>query len=145
MNINECIEQLNSLLEHFENGGNDFNATDVIAIKNLLEENKKLNGAIQTYDILLKANAEENKQLKEQLLVSQTNEETFRLEMADITKTLGLDEDTIFDDVKVCIKNLKNNWNKLWQYLLEKDNRGYEKVYIDDVLDEMKELQGSDE
>lgn len=31
----------------------------------LLEENKKLNGAIQTYDILLKANAEENKQLKD--------------------------------------------------------------------------------
>ena len=67
MNINECIEQLNSLLEHFENGGNDFNATDVIAIKNLLEENKKLNGAIQTYDILLKANVEENKQLKDKL------------------------------------------------------------------------------
>lgn len=65
MNINECIEQLNSLLEHFENGGNDFYATDVIAIKSLLEENKKLNGAIKTYDILLKANAEENKKLKE--------------------------------------------------------------------------------
>ena len=34
-------------------------------ITNLQQENKKLNGAIQTYDILLKANAEENKQLKE--------------------------------------------------------------------------------
>lgn len=31
----------------------------------LQEENKKLNGAIQTYDILLKANVEENKQLKD--------------------------------------------------------------------------------
>ena len=30
----------------------------------LQEENKKLNGAIQTYDILLKANVEENKRLK---------------------------------------------------------------------------------
>lgn len=29
--------------------------------------------------------------LKEQLLVTQTNEETFRLEMKDITQTLGLD------------------------------------------------------
>lgn len=29
------------------------------------KENKKLNGAIQTYDILLKSNAEENKQLKD--------------------------------------------------------------------------------
>ena len=40
-------------------------------IKQLLDklekENKKLNGTIQTYDILLKANVEENKQLKEKL------------------------------------------------------------------------------
>ena len=33
-------------------------------IKQLQQENKKLNGAIQTYDILLKSNVEENKQLK---------------------------------------------------------------------------------
>ena len=31
----------------------------------LQQENKKLNGAIQTYDILLKANTDENKQLKD--------------------------------------------------------------------------------
>lgn len=36
-------------------------------IENLEQENKKLNGAIQTYDILLKANVEENKQLKDKL------------------------------------------------------------------------------
>lgn len=34
-------------------------------IENLQEENKKLTGAIQTYDILLKANTEENKKLKD--------------------------------------------------------------------------------
>lgn len=34
------------------------------AIKQLQQENKQLNGAVQTYDILLKANVEENKQLK---------------------------------------------------------------------------------
>lgn len=34
-------------------------------IEQLQQENKKLNGTIQTYDILLKANVEENKQLKE--------------------------------------------------------------------------------
>ena len=33
--------------------------------KQLQQENKKLNGAIQTYDILLKANTEENARLKE--------------------------------------------------------------------------------
>ena len=52
---------------------------------------------------------QENKQLKEQLLVTQTNEETFRLEMEDITKILGLDEYTIFDDVKAYAKSLKDN------------------------------------
>ena len=62
----------------------------------------------------------ENKKLKEQLLVAQTNEETFRLEMEDITKTLGLDEDTIFDDVKAYARSLKDNWNKL----KEKVNEG---------------------
>lgn len=34
-------------------------------IEQLQQENKKLNGAIQTYDILLKTNVEENQQLKE--------------------------------------------------------------------------------
>ena len=33
----------------------------------LQQENKKLNGAIQTYDILLKSNVEENKKLKDKL------------------------------------------------------------------------------
>lgn len=36
-----------------------------LSIAKLQQENKKLNGAIQTYDILLKANVEENKQQKE--------------------------------------------------------------------------------
>ena len=31
----------------------------------LQQENKKLNGVVQTYDILLKSNVEENKQLKD--------------------------------------------------------------------------------
>jgi hypothetical protein len=34
-------------------------------INQLQKENKRLNGTIQTYDILLKANVEENKQLKD--------------------------------------------------------------------------------
>ena len=33
----------------------------------LQQENKKLNGAIQTYDILLKANVEENKRLTQKI------------------------------------------------------------------------------
>ena len=37
------------------------------AYEKLQQENKKLNGAIQTYDILLKSNVEENKKLKDKL------------------------------------------------------------------------------
>ena len=47
----------------------DFDSTSytllLIDINNLIKENQKLNSAIQTYDILLKANAEENKKLKD--------------------------------------------------------------------------------
>lgn len=62
---------------------------------------------------------QKNKKLKEQLLVSQTNEETFRLEMEEVTKMLGLDEDTIFDDVKAYVRSLKDNWNKLKKWIYE--------------------------
>lgn len=90
---------------------------------------------------------QENKQLKEQLLVTQTNEETFRLEMKDITQTLGLDEDTIFDDVKAYARSLKDNWNKLKVYIKTEIP---EDVFIDtewfvSILDKMQELEkGSD-
>ncbi len=98
---------------------------------------------------------QENKQLKEQLLVAQTNEETFRLEMEDITKTLGLDENTLFDDVKVCVKSLKDNWNKLKKdlelvvdYGLGDESSKWDKIYGEyakSTLKFMQELeQGSD-
>lgn len=99
-------------------------------------------------DLLIK----ENKQLKEQLLVTQTNEETFRLEMKDITQTLGLDEDTLFDDVKVYVRSLKDNWNKLKEWLKEYEEGtyglgSYETGLSDglgDVIKKMQELEGSD-
>jgi hypothetical protein len=96
--------------------------------------------------------AEENKQLQEQLLVSQTNEETFRLEMEDITRALGLTEDTIFDDVKSYARSLKDNWNKLKEwvnkyydyYTNEKDYIGGRLCFID-MKNKMQEIeQGSD-
>lgn len=70
-------------------------------IEKLQKENKRLNGAIQTYNILLKVNVEENKQLKD-------------------------------------------NWNRLFQYFLKKYNCGYEKLYIEDIINKMQELEGSD-
>ena len=40
---------------------------EFLEYRQLQQENKKLNGAIQTYDILLKSNVEENKKLKDKL------------------------------------------------------------------------------
>lgn len=101
----------------------------------LQQENKKLNGAIQTYDILLKSNIEENKQLKAQIEEYQK----------------ALDE-TMSEKI-----DIQNNWNKLKEYI---DIKLYNVEYlqklcgyrIDDeihmILDiikkEMKELEGSD-
>lgn len=103
-------------------------------IGNLQQENKQLQKELEEYKNPIKyfkyANknvTEENKHLKEQLLVTQTNEETFRLEMKDITKILGLDENTLFDDVKVYARSLKDNWNKLKEYI-EKDYDFYDKL-----------------
>lgn len=74
----------------------------------------------------------ENKQLKEQLLVAKTNEETFRLEMEDITQTLGLDEDTIFDDVKTYARSLKEN--KILRENAEHNDKVVDKVNWGNML-----------
>lgn len=91
----------------------------------LEQENKKLNGAIQTYDILLKANVEENKQLKEKLDC----------------------------DLQWAFKYEKqvDNWNKLKEYIKQEptlyfynDKLPFE-VIIAKIINKMQELeQGSD-
>lgn len=91
----------------------------------------------------------ENQELKEKLLVTQTNEETFRLEMEDIKKILGLNEDTIFDDVKAYVRSLRDNWNKLRKWIVyNKHNENTEQHYLvvdyGTLLGKMRELeQGS--
>ena len=124
------------------------------AIKQLQQENKILKENAKHNDkVVDKVNWEnmllkkENKQLKQQLLIAQTNEETFRLEMEDITKTLGLDENTLFDDVKVCVKNLKDNWNKLKEIIKKKfvaqgGFTSYEwNDLLNELLDKMQEME----
>lgn len=107
---------------------------------------------IHDLELMIGKLQQENKQLKEQLLVAQTNEETFRREMEDITQTLGLDEDTLFDDVKAYSRSLKDNWNKLKEwvdkcydyYTNEKDYIGG-RLCFTDMKDKMQELEkGSD-
>ena len=101
---------------------------------------------------------QENQQLKEQLLVTQTNEETFRLEMEDITRALGLAEDTLFDDVKAYARSLKENIACNWKdsclenagkieilenqqkEFIEYMNKTIEELECDDVDDE--EMKG---
>lgn len=114
-------------------------------LKENAENNDKVVDKVNWENQLLK---KENKQLKEQLLVTQTNEETFRLEMKDITQTLGLDEDTIFDDVKAYVRILKDNWNELKEYIRKNiiyDDVGMKILDPSPLEDYMQELeQGSD-
>ena len=56
-------ERLKEEIEEYKNPIKYFK----YANKNVTDKNKKLNGTIQTYDILLKSNIEENKQLKDKL------------------------------------------------------------------------------
>lgn len=95
----------------------------------LQQENKKLNGAIQTYDILLKANAEENKQLQERIeYLERSNDRR---------------EDIIIEQRQE-ISDLEDNWDELKEYakeIISTDNE----LYGTDLLDKMRELeQGSD-
>lgn len=92
---------------------------------NWKEQSQKLNGAIQTYDILLKSNAEENKQLKEKLNC----------------------------DLQWAFKYEKqvDNWNKLKEYLHNVDvvidySENYDGSFInyDELINKMQELEGSD-
>lgn len=127
----------------------------------VLKENQELKLELSGYRQAILNNKEmlglkeENKKLKEQLSVTQTNEETFRLEMVDITKILGLDEHTLFDDVKVYARSLKDNWNKLKKdlelvvdYGLGDESSKWDKIYGEyakSTLKFMQELeQGSD-
>ena len=125
-------------------------------IGQLEQENKQLKATLEMYENGVYFSSEndklkeENKKLKEQLLVAQTNEETFRLEMEDITQTLGLDEDTLFDDVKAYAISLKNNWNKLKEYIKQEptlyfynDKLPFEVIMVK-IINKMQELEGSD-
>ncbi len=126
--------------------------------KQLQQENQKLNGAIQTYDILLKANTEENQQLQEELkytigivehnrIISEKNKEIHQLKKQIKEYQKALDE-TMSEKI-----DIENNWNKLREYIistryeygdLDQDLEDYD-LEIEDVLNKMTELeQGSD-
>lgn len=106
----------------------------------LKQENKRLNGAIQTYDILLKSNVEANKQLK---LINQEhqqingqlrqankllNEQYIRLYKDYIQLKAQIEEyqkaldETMYEKI-----DIESNWNKLKEYInkyIKYDNYG---------------------
>lgn len=102
----------------------------------LQQENKKLNGTIQTYDILLKSNIEENKQLQER--------------MEYLERSNNRREDIIIEQRQE-ISDLEDNWDELKEYLHNVDvvvdySENYDGHFInyDELIDKMQELEGSD-
>ena len=93
----------------------------------LQQENKKLNGAIQTYDILLKVNGEENKQLKDnwnklkEYLINDINDRNG-------TKIAEFEEGNRVSETISPIYTLMEDKSKIMK----------------EVLDKMQELEGSD-
>lgn len=108
-----CCGKRKAVIEEWFNC-NNFEYSDRY-IKQLQQENKQLNGAIQTYDILLKANVEENKQLKIQISARE----------------------------EVC-NRLESNWNKLKKIAKSQLHNGELWFEVDELLETMQELEGSD-
>lgn len=83
----------------------------------LQEENKKLNGAIQTYDILLKANVEENKRLKNLIDIILN----FSFFKEECPLNFGFENNTnedksqsVFYEDEWCENNCNNNYKNCW-------------------------------
>ena len=83
----------------------------------LQEENKKLNGAIQTYDILLKANVEENKRLKNLIDIILN----FSFFKEECPLNFGFENNTnedksqsVFYEDEWCENNCNDNYKDCW-------------------------------
>lgn len=132
-------------------------------ITELQQENKKLNGAIQTYDILLKLNVESNKQLKlidkeHQQINGELrqankllNEQYIRLYKDYIQLKAQIEEyQKALDETMSEKIDIENNWNKLREWIVyNKHNENTEQHYLvvdyGTLLGKMQELeQGSD-
>ena len=119
MKLLNLKEEIKEILEELEN------------MYEISELEEQVNNINKIRDCIINLQ-QENKQLKEQLLATQTNEETFRLEMEDITRILGLDEDTIFDDVKTYARSLKEN--KILRENAEHNDKVVDKVNWENML-----------
>ena len=142
MTTKESVEQLNSLIEHFNNGGNDFNATDIEAIQCLLKENQELNqkylNAVTDYETTMFE--------KEQLnsLVNSCQEEIRRLkkQLQERPKEyvfIGNAQNKTRDFINQITKDNKEFKNQQKEFI-EYMNKTIEELECDDVDDE--EMKG---
>lgn len=106
--VDENVKKKFDMLCHLE----DFE----IQYWELQEENKKLNGAIQIYDILLKANVEENKQLKD--LIDTILKFSFFKEECPLNFGFGNNKEdksqSVFYEDKWCKNNCNDNYKDCW-------------------------------
>lgn len=79
-------------------------------IDKLEQENKQLKGSLQTYEILLKVNIEENQQLKEQL---QQKEDIINKIIKKCNKEKGRTDFDIFINLNEQLKTLENFSKKI--------------------------------
>ena len=86
-------------------------------IEQLKQENKKLNGTIQTYDILLKANVEENKRLKNLIDIILN----FSFFKEECPLNFGFENNTnedksqsVFYEDEWCENNCNDNYKNCW-------------------------------
>lgn len=86
-------------------------------IEQLQQENKKLNGAIQTYDILLKSNIEENKQLKDELKSKPDAQITLQDDKGNKFMVIQTERIDMQVELNKTIEKLFNNWNKLKEWV----------------------------
>ena len=161
MTTKESVEQLNSLIEHFNNGGNDFNATDIEAIQCLLKENQELKKQIEALEKLNKqlinkldrydAIVDERDELKKQLEVGEEQyndlvEEKEKLQEQLSGNTLQLEEYKHKGLYNTCLpystgykKAIKEKENQQKEFI-EYMNKTIEELQCDDVDDE--EMKG---
>ena len=146
MTTKESVEQLNSLIEHFNNGGNDFNATDIEAIQCLLKENQELKEKINSVDeertYLYNKLSVENEQLNS--LVNSCQEEIRRLkkQLQERPKEyvfIGNAQNKTRDFINQITKDNKEFKNQQKEFI-EYMNKTIEELECDDVDDE--EMKG---
>lgn len=116
------------------------------------QENSQLKGSIQTYDILLKSNVEENKQLQQEnkqlkIQISAREEEYRELEdkYKKLDKMCELYRKSLYNAE---LTQYKNNWNKLKEWasnFYNSEEVGWAGCGMRYTLEKMQEIeQGSD-